>query len=389
MKQRAHSITECKNAKRCGGCGGHGRPYEEQLAEKQRFVTGLLGDICPVEPIAGMYYPYYYRNKVHRVFGVDEKGKPVYGMYAEGTHKIVPVSQCLIEDRLCQQIIDTVWALLPSFRIRTYDEDTQYGFLRHVLVRRGIATGEIMVVLVTADIAWPGGRNFVKALTAKHPEITTIVQNVNNKRTTFLLGERSKVLYGPGQIRDKLLGLTFAISPSSFYQINPKQTEVLYRLAIQAAQLNGSERVLDAYCGIGTIGMAAAAAGAGEVIGVELNPDAVRDAIRNARTNHLKNIRFVCQDAGDWMQQAASRGEKADVVFLDPPRSGSTPEFIAALAKMAPERVVYVSCNPETLARDLRLLMKKGYRAQRAWPVDQFPGTRHVEVVCLMSKVEK
>lgn len=376
---------KCKDAKRCGGCDGFGRTYEEQLERKQRYVNRLLDEFCPVEKIAGMYYPYFYRNKVHRVFGLNHQGKPAYGMYAEGTHDIIPVGQCLLEDRQCQQIIQSVWELLPSFRIRTYDEDSQYGFLRHVILRKGFATGEIMVVLVTSDITWPGSKNFVKALLTRHPEITTIVQNVNSKRTTFLLGQRNKTLYGPGQIRDKLLGLEFAISPGSFYQVNQKQTEVLYRLAIQAAELTGRERVLDAYCGIGTIGMTAAAAGAGEVIGVELNKDAVGDAIRNARLNHLSNVRFVCQDAGAWMQQAAARGEKADVVFLDPPRSGSTPEFIAALAKMEPEKVVYVSCNPETLARDLRLFRRKGYQARRAWPVDQFPGTGHVETVCLLS----
>lgn len=387
MEQKKQTELVCADAKRCGGCGGYRNSYEEQLAGKQRMVRRLLEGICPVEPIAGMYYPYYYRNKVHRVFGVNAKGRPVYGMYEEGTHRIVPVGQCLIEDRVCQKIIDTVWSLLPSFRIRTYDEDTQRGFLRHVLVRRGFATGEVMVVLVTVDITWPGSRNFVKALLEKHPEITTVVQNVNDRQTTFVLGERNKVLYGPGQIRDRLMGLTFSLSPASFYQINPKQTELLYRLAIRAAGLTGKERVLDAYCGIGTIGMAAAAAGAGEVIGVELNPAAVRDAVRNARENKLKNIRFVCQDAGDWMRQAAADGQKADVVILDPPRSGSTPEFITALAQMAPERVVYVSCNPETLARDLRLFGKKGYRAKKAWPVDQFPGTEHIECVCLLSKL--
>lgn len=386
-EEKKEVCRSCNFQKKCGGCQYQGMAYEEQLERKHRLVKRLIGPFCPVEPVAGMYYPYYYRNKVHRVFGLDKKGHPIYGIYKQGTHDIIQVKDCLIEDRQCQKIIDTIWSLLPSFKIRTYDEDSDRGFLRHVIVRRAVATGQVMVVLVTAEITWPGAKNFVKVLREKHPEITTIVQNVNPKRTTFLLGDRNKVLYGPGKIIDRLMGLSFAISPASFYQVNPKQTEVLYRLAIEAANLQPGERVLDAYCGIGTIGMSAAAVTKNPVIGVELNPDAVRDAIGNAKANQLKNIRFVCADATEWMEQAAAAGEKIDVVFLDPPRSGSTDSFIRSLAKLAPKRVVYISCGVDTLARDLKTFRKQGYEAVRDWPVDMFPGTEgHIENVVLLEQ---
>ena len=269
--------------------------------------------------------------------------------------------------------------------MKVFDEDTGYGFLRHVLVRTAHATGEIMVVLITASPVFPSKNNFVKALRKVHPEITTVVQNVNDRNTSMVLGEKEHVLYGPGFIVDVLCGEKFRISSKSFYQINPVQTEKLYNLAIEAAGLTGKELVVDAYCGIGTIGIVAASA-AKEVIGVELNKDAVRDAVTNAKVNGEKNIRFYNNDAGKFMVQMASQNAHADVVFMDPPRSGSTEEFMDAVAILNPDRVVYVSCNPETLARDLAYFKKKGYRAEKAWAVDQFPMTGHCETVCLLSR---
>jgi 23S rRNA (uracil1939-C5)-methyltransferase len=243
------------------------------------------------------------------------------------------------------------------------------------------------VVLVTASPIFPSKNNFVKALRKTHPEITTIVQNVNGRGTSMVLGEQEKTLYGKGYIEDTLCGCTFRISPKSFYQVNPVQTEKLYEKAIWLAALTGKETVIDAYCGIGTIGLIAASQ-AKEVIGVELNRDAIRDAITNAKTNQIKNVRFTCADAGKFMVGMASAGERADVVFMDPPRSGSDEVFMDCLAKMAPKRVVYVSCNPETLARDLAYLEKKGYQAQGAWPYDMFGWTAHCETVVLLSKAE-
>lgn len=376
----------CPHFKSCGGCQYLDMPYEKQLEHKKKEVADLLRPFCKVETIIGMDDPFHYRNKVHAVMARDRKGRIISGVYKEGTHTVLPVETCLIENKKADEIIGTIRELLPSFKMKVFDEDTGYGFLRHVLVRTAHATGEIMVVLITASPVFPSKNNFVKALRKVHPEITTVVQNVNDRNTSMVLGEKEHVLYGPGFIVDVLCGKKFRISSKSFYQINPVQTEKLYNLAIEAAGLTGKEMVVDAYCGIGTIGIVAASA-AKEVIGVELNKDAVRDAVTNAKVNGEKNIRFYNNDAGKFMVQMASQNAHADVVFMDPPRSGSTEEFMDAVAILNPDRVVYVSCNPETLARDLAYFKKKGYRAEKAWAVDQFPMTGHVETVCLLSKL--
>lgn len=373
-------MKECPNFRKCGGCQYLDLPYEKQLAKKQKEVAALLKPFCALHPIIGMDDPYHYRNKVHAVMARDKRGNIISGVYKEGTHFVLPVKVCLIEDQKADEIIGTIRGLMPSFKMQVYNEDTGYGFLRHVLVRVGRDTGEIMVVLVTASPVFPSKNNFVRALRKAHPEITTIVQNINGRGTSMVLGEQEHVLYGPGFIVDKLCGLKFRISSRSFYQINPVQTEVLYETAIRAAGLTGKETVVDAYCGIGTIGIAAASH-AKEVIGVELNKDAVRDAVMNARANQVKNIEFYNNDAGRFMVQMAAKGGRADVVFLDPPRAGSTPEFIQAVGILAPRRVVYVSCNPETLARDLAVFRKRGYAAKEAWAVDMFPQTSGCECV--------
>ena len=252
-------------------------------------------------------------------------------------------------------------------------------------------TGQVMVVLVTAQPVLPGAKNFVKALLTEAEKqsvtITTIVQNVNDRKTSVVLGDMEKVLYGKGFILDTLCGKTYAISPRSFYQINHTQTEVLYGLAVDAAHLTGKEVVLDAYCGIGTIGLTAADH-AKQVVGVEVNREAVHDAIGNAKHNGVKNARFFAADATRWIGEAAAAGERADVIFMDPPREGSTPQFIESVARMAPKRVVYVSCNPVTLARDLELLTRKGYKVESSTPVDMFPHSEHIETVCALSKLD-
>ena len=378
-------MERCPVYKKCGGCDFQGVSYEEQLKIKETQVRQLLAPFCKVHPIAGMKNPYHYRNKVHAVFSHDKKGNAVSGVYQKGTHIVVPVERCMIEDEKADEIIGSIRGLLKSFKIRTYDEDTGYGLLRHVLVRRGFASGEILVVLVTASPVFPSKNNFVKALRKLHPEITTIVQNVNGRGTSMVLGNQEKTLYGKGYIEDILCGYTFCISPKSFYQVNPAQTEILYKKAIKLAGLTGKELVLDAYCGIGTIGLIASR-GAGQVIGVELNRDAVRDAVANAKRNQVKNVRFYCADAGKFMVDMAADGIKADVVFMDPPRSGSDVTFLDCLAKMAPKRVVYISCEPESLARDLKYLKKKGYQAEGAWPVDMFGWTGCVETVVMLSR---
>lgn len=377
----------CVVAKKCGGCRYTGVPYQEQLEIKQKNEEELLGRFGKPERIIGMRYPCFYRNKVTAAFGKDKKGNIICGTYSEGTHYIVQVDKCLIEDEKCQEIIRTVKSLLKGFKMEPFDEDTGKGLLRHVLVRRGIKTGEIMVVLVLGTHIFPSGNNFVKELLKLHPEISTVVVNINEKRTSMVLGEREKVSYGKGYITDELCGCRFRISPSSFYQINPLQTEVLYNKAIEFAGLTGKERVIDAYCGIGTIGMVAAKK-AKEVIGIELNGNAVRDARMNAKENKIENIEFYKGDAGDFMVKLAAEGEKADVVFMDPPRAGSTEEFLTAVKTLAPKRLVYVSCNPVTLSRDLEFITKNGYEVKKIQPVDMFPFTDHCETVVLLTRKE-
>ncbi len=243
-----------------------------------------------------------------------------------------------------------------------------------------------MVVLATSAPVFPSRNNYIKALLRACPDITTVVQNINGRRTGMVLGERSQILYGPGYIKDSLMGLNFRISASSFYQVNPVQAEVLYRAAIEYAALSGEETVLDAYCGTGTIGLCAASKAA-RVIGVELSPSAVKDAIANARDNGIKNARFFKDDASRFIRSMAERGEKADAVILDPPRSGSTEEFIKSAARLSPSRIVYVSCGPDTLARDLKSFAKKGYAAEKIQPLDMFPFTEHIETIVLLQKL--
>ena len=379
------STSICPVLNLCGGCQLLDMEYAKQLDFKQKQVEELLKGLCPVKPIIGMKDPFHYRNKVHAVFDRDKKGNIISGIYEENTHHVVPVEKCLIENQKADEIIGTIRGMLKSFKIRTYDEDTGFGLLRHVLIRKGFSTGEIMVVLVTASPVFPSKNNFVKALREKHPEITTIVQNINGRGTSMVLGDKEHVLYGKGYIVDELCGCRFRISSKSFYQVNSVQTEILYEKALSLSGLTGRELVVDAYCGIGTIGIIASKA-AGKVIGVELNQGAVRDAVNNAKMNGIDNIRFYCNDAGRFLVNMAEQGENADVVIMDPPRSGSTEEFMDAVGKLGAGKVVYVSCNPETLARDVRYMKKLGYRAVEAWPVDMFPETDHVETVVLLSQ---
>lgn len=385
MSNKDNIKENCPVYKKCGGCQLQNLSYPEQLKFKQNKVERLLKKFCKVEPIIGMENPYHYRNKVQAAFYTDRRGKIISGVYQSGTHHVVGIDSCQTEDVVADKIIVAVRKLLPSFKMTTYNEDTGKGFLRHILVKRGFSTNQIMLVLVTGTPVFPSKNNFVKAILKQFPEITTIVQNVNNYNTNLVLGDNQKVLYGKGYIEDILCGCRFRISPKSFYQINPVQTEVLYNTAMEYADLKGNETVLDTYCGIGTIGIVAAKRGAGRVIGVELNGDAVRDAIVNARANNLKNIRFYKGDAGEFMYEASDEDEKPDVVFMDPPRAGSDTKFLDSLIKMSPKTVVYVSCNPETLARDLDYVTKNSdYKIHKIQPVDMFPHTAHIECVVLM-----
>lgn len=379
--------TACPLAKKCGGCQLQNMTYDEQLRFKQDKCKRLLGRYAKVRPILGMEDPTHYRHKVQAAFSYDyRRRKLVSGVYQSGSHRVVPVNDCLIEERKADEIIVSIRKLMQSFKFQAYDEDTKRGFIRHVLVRRGYATGETMVVIVSGKPMFPSKRNFVNALLKEHPDITTIVHNVNPYHTNLVLGPKNEVLYGRGYIEDELCGCTFRISPGSFYQVNPAQTEVLYNTAMEFAGLTGEETFFDAYCGTGTIGLIAATRGAKRVIGVELNKTAVRDAKSNARRNKVENAEFYAGDASRFITEMAEAGEKVDVIMMDPPRAGSTEEFLSAVCKMAPPKVVYVSCNPETLARDLKYLTKHGYIAQAIQPVDMFPYTEHVETVCLLGR---
>ena len=396
----------CPYDKKCGGCNLLAHDYTEQLQIKKDTLRKLLAPYGKLDEVIGMEDPLHYRNKVHAVFTTDRKGNIISGVYEEGTHKVVAVDNCLIENEKADAIIATIRKLLPSFKLKVYDEDRRTGLFRHVLIRTAHSTGQIMVVLVLASTMFPSKNNFVKALLKEHPEITTIVMNINDKRTSMVLGDREQTLYGKGYIEDVLCGSTFRISPKSFYQVNSVQTEILYNKAIELAGLKGNETVIDAYCGIGTIGITAAAymakhaktatsvggpadncmlKNSGSVIGVELNSDAVKDAIANAKHNKMDNIRFYCDDAGKFMTKMAANGQHADVVFMDPPRSGSDEAFLNCVAKLAPKKIVYISCGPDTLARDLGVLKNMGYKIEKMVGVDLFPMTQHVETVVKLS----
>lgn len=378
----------CRFSNQCGACQMIDVAYEKQLQEKQLQMKQLFKAYGTVSPIIGMEKPYYYRNKVHAVFKQERFGEIIAGTYMEGTHKVIPVKNCLIEDKNASQIIQSIYKLSRSFKYPIFNEDTREGFLRHVLIRVGKQTGEILVVIVTGKRPFPSKKHFVEALLKAHPEITSVVQSINGEHTNMILGEREEILYGKGYIEDVLCGCRFKISAKSFYQVNAIQTEKLYKKAFELAELSGKEKVIDAYCGIGTIGIIASKR-CKKVWGVELNRTAVRDAVINAGLNHCENITFTEADASEWIIERARKDETVDVIFMDPPRAGSTKYFIDAVSQLAPKKVIYISCNPETLKRDLAWFVSNRYEVKQIVPVDLFPHTIHVETVCLMSRKEK
>lgn len=368
----------CPYYRKCSGCQLQNMPYPRQLRWKQARCEILLKRFGRVSPILGMEDPLHYRCKVQSAFGEGRDRRILHGVYQSSTRSIVPVESCLTETPCAAPILRDVEALCRRFHIRPWSFRAQKGALRHVLLRKGHATGQIMAVLVSAVPTLPHQAEFASELLRLHPEITTLILNVNRDYDGLMLGEQEHILYGSGYIEDSLCGLTFRISSRSFYQVNPVQAGLLYRTAIDMAGLSGSETVVDAYCGTGTIGLSAAGR-AGQVIGVEAVPSAVEDAAENARRNGIENASFFQGDAGQFLLDMAKGGQHADTVFLDPPRKGCSPEFLRALCRMSPERAVYISCNPESLARDLRFLTQKGWRVRRIQPVDMFPFTGHVE----------
>lgn len=391
VKHTKHNTStgerKCSCFKRCGGCQLD-MPYKDQLEWKMSKAQRMLSRFCKVEQIIPMQSPYNYRNKVQTVYRRVQSGRLISGVFQSSSRSLTAVEDCFLEDTAAQKIVGELKKLFLSFKILPYDERTGRGILRHTLIRTAKPTGQIMLVIVTKGAIFPSKNNFVKALIEKCPNITTIVQNICDDPLPLTLGDRNNILYGSGKIVDELCTCRFLISPASFYQVNPVQTQKLYDTAVKAADIGEGTKVLDAYCGVGTIGMVCAKQGA-QVIGVESNKSAVKDAIANARLNKLGNIRFVNADATQFICESAFKGERFDTVIMDPPRAGSSEQFISAVSSIAPKSVVYVSCKIETLERDLKLFVKCGYKAQLIQPIDMFPHTTGIETVVLLKKKVK
>jgi len=384
------NYEKCPLMDRCGGCQLMDLDYRDQLEEKQRFVEDNLSGYGPVAPIIGMDDPTHYRTKVQAVFGYEWKGrKIVSGSYAEGTHHIVPIRECLVEDETADNILKTVRNLMGTFSIAPYDEDLQEGYIRHALVKKAKATGQVMVVLVCGSWPIPHKDDFINILRQRNPSIKTILVNINNEKTSMVLSDQpDEVLVGPGYIEDQLNGLWFRISSKSFFQVNPRQAEVLFDIAMKMARLTSEDSVVDAYCGTGTIALIAASKGVKDVVGIEMSPEAVEDANANKERNKLENVSFVCDDASAYLKTMVKEDKRCDVLFLDPPRQGSDERFLASAIKLNPQSIVYISCNVNTLARDLNYMMRfSDYDVVGIQPVDMFPFTTHVECVVLMSRV--
>lgn len=436
MEQQAKAAPrKCAVDRLCGGCANSSVPYCKQLEAKDQAMQQLFAPVlgqAQLRPILGMEDPYYYRNKVASPFapggrlpgrggnegrnGRNAKGKGakgavkrtsrgldrdvLTGMYQVGTHKLVPTDECLIENRNAKRVVLAIRQIMIRHGIKPYNEDAGTGFMRHVVVRVGHQSGEMLVTVVTNEREFPASKQFCRELVKRCPYVTTVVQNVNTRQTNVILGKEERTLYGPGFILDTLCGLSFRISSQSFYQVNAVQTEVLYTTAVDLAALTGEETVIDAYCGTGTIGLVAASRGAKRVIGVESVASAVRDARQNARHNGVENAAFVTADAAQLMRALAGKEDlpaadlrdlaqnmpqpQSTVLLMDPPRAGSSPEFLDAACAFGPARIVYISCNPQTQRRDVEHLVKGGYELQMVQPVDMFPHTDHVETVALL-----
>lgn len=375
-------VPKCPYYDKCGSCQLQHMSYESQLLFKQNIVNNLLDKYGKVNKIIGMDVPYNYRNKIHSTLSYNKKGKIISGLYEENTHNVISVDKCIIQHSKSDEIIKTIRNLMEEFKIKPYNEDTGFGLIRHILIKIGFTSKQIMLVLVASSPIFPSKNNFLKELLKRHPEITTVILNINKRKTSMILENNEKVIYGKGYIEDTLCGCTFQISAKSFYQINPIQTEKLYNKAIEMAELNGNETVIDTYSGIGTISLILSK-NVKKVLGVEINKDAVKDAIQNAKRNNITNTFFYNSDSGDFMEDMMAKNQRIDVVFMDPPRSGSDEKFLYSLTKLMPKKVIYISCNPSTLERDLKYLTTHNYKINSIQPVDMFPQTNHIE--CIVS----
>lgn len=379
--------VKCPIYEKCGGCKLLHIDYHEQNVIKTNEVKAIFknaGFKEKVNDIIGMEKPFNYRNKNQVVFGVDEKNKIISGFYEENSHKIVNFTTCLVQDEVSDKIVQVIKELMEKFRISAYNEQKKRGLIKHVMVKRSKALNETMVVIVTAEKVFPGSNNFVKALLARCKEITTVIQNINPKQTTHVLGDAEVVLYGKGYIHDILMGMKFKISSKSFYQINPIQTKKLYEAAISSAKLSKQDIILDAYSGVGTIGICASP-NVQKVISVELEKSAHMDAIINAKLNNIKNVHFYCDDATRFINNLAIKKERIDVVIMDPPRKGSDSNFLKAVLKLKPRKVIYISCDPHTQINDLKYLIND-YKIIYIQPVDMFPQTEHIENIVTLER---
>ncbi|MBU9713631.1 23S rRNA (uracil(1939)-C(5))-methyltransferase RlmD [Evansella tamaricis] len=380
----------CPIFKQCGGCQLQHLSYEGQLKHKEKQVRDVMERIggfssLTVHPTLGMLDPWRYRNKAQVPFG-EEEGGLIAGFYAERSHQIIDMDQCAIQHEQNDKLVQIVKNIAKKYGVRGYDDKTHKGTLRHVVTRYGYKTDELMVVLVTKGKELPNKKNIIQDIQAELSNVKSIVQNINPKRTNVIFGEKTEVLWGEEVIYDYIGDIRFAISARSFYQVNPEQTKVLYDKALEYAQLTGAETVIDAYCGIGTISLFLAQK-AKHVYGVEIVPEAISDAKKNAKLNGIENVDFAVGEAEKVLPWWYAQGIRPDVIVVDPPRKGCDESLLETIVKMQPKRVVYVSCNPATLARDLKYLEEHGFLAKEVQPVDMFPHTSHVECVVLIELV--
>lgn len=378
----------CTAGKSCPGCQLKNLTYSEQLFLKRREAQKELGGLCKISDIIASPWVFEYRNKADALFFEDKNKNIRWGIYRSSDGNCTAAQNCAIHPKEADAIFNDLALLLKSFKIKIYNAKSKTGFFRYAMVRKAFSSEQIMLVLVTREGELPKERSFINALIKKHPEITTVVQNIYCGDTAIMLGTKEKILFGNGYIEEELCSKKFRISPRSFFQINTLQAQNLYSKAKEFASLNENSVFLDAYCGTGTIGIVASQSGA-HGFGVEINSAAVEDAKINAEVNGEKNIEFICGDAGDFAENYAKNGGHFDAVFVDPPRRGCSEKFLQSLVLTQPSKIVYVSCNVKTLARDARFLKKNGYKIKKALLFDMFPHTNHVETVVLMSRSGK
>lgn len=375
-------MKKCAVSRKCGGCRYLEVPYSDQLKKKRNMVRELFPG-ADVQEVRGMEDPYHYRHKIYCAFGYDRYHHVRAGLYEENSHRIVYTTSCLIQHTAANRLIADLCRYAEELKIEPYEEDTENGHLRYAYIRVSHHNQKIMLTLVIGSKFLPNEKALIGMIRKDHPEVVTTVLNYNRGHDSMVLGQKERVLFGKGRLLDRIDGVTFSISSRSFYQVNPVQTEVLYRTALELAEIRKTDNVLDLCCGIGTISLLAARKAA-FVLGVEINPQAIADARMNARLNEIENTEFVAMDAEVFMERL---GERPDIVFLDPPRAGLTEKTLQAIARLRAKKIVYVSCNPETQARDTKFLYKNGYRIRTIVPVDQFPFTGHIETIVLLQKL--